>query len=573
MATKLPPTAEVEPSASPHHKSTHAGIVRSAGIVSVAVLLSRITGLIREVVLAHFFGASMVFDAFLAAFRIPNLMRDLLAEGALSAAFVTTFSQELSSKGDEAAFRLSNLLASVLLPMLAILCLLGVIFAPQLVDLMFPGFAEVPGKKELTVQLARIMMPFLLFIALAAKAMGVLNAKGRFGLPALASAFFNITSLGVGLSVGFLLGPRLGFEPITGMAVGTLLGGIVQYSCQVPSLRQVGLRFRPIFDLSDPGLRQVMRLMGPAILGAAAVQINIVVNSIFASQITNAAGEVIDGPVSWLGYAFRFMQLPLGLFGVAVASATLPAISRSAGEGRIADFRDTLARSLGLVFLFTIPSAAGLVVLSRPIIGLLFERGQFSANDTEQTAVALSYYCLGLAGYAAIKVLTPAYYALNDVRIPVLTSVVSIAVNYSLNWTFIRVLGWGHAGLAFSTSLVATCNFLALFWLMRHKAGGIEGRRLLASVTKISLASALMGAACWLCYFAIERQLGDSSLARLVIVLTALPLGLFVLYRVCQWLHVDELIAARQAIVERLRGRARVEPTGEPYDRIDRNGF
>ncbi|MEX2300121.1 MAG: murein biosynthesis integral membrane protein MurJ [Bryobacterales bacterium] len=573
MATKPPPTAEVEPSETPQHKSTHAGIVRSAGIVSAAVLLSRITGLVREVVLAHFFGASMVFDAFLAAFRIPNLMRDLLAEGALSAAFVTTFSQELSSKGDEAAFRLSNLLASVLVPMLAVLCLFGVIFAPQLVDVMFPGFGEVPGKKELTVQLARIMMPFLLFIALAAKAMGVLNAKGRFGLPALASAFFNITSLAVGLSVGFLLGPRLGFEPITGMAVGTLLGGLVQYICQVPSMRRIGLRFRPIFDLSDPGLRQVMRLMGPAILGAGAVQINIVVNSIFASQITNAAGVVIDGPVSWLGYAFRFMQLPLGLFGVAIASATLPAISRSAVEGRIADFRDTLSRSLGLVFLFTIPSAAGLVVLSRPIIGLLFQRGEFTATDTEQTAVALSYYCVGLAGYAAIKVLTPAYYALNDVRIPVLTSIVSIAVNYILNWGFIRILGWGHAGLAFSTSLVATCNFLVLFWLMRNKAGGIDGRRLLASVVKISVASALMAAACWLCYAAIEQRLGESGLGRLVVVMVALPLGLFVLYGACRWMKVNELNAARQAVLDRLRGPARAERSAKPYDRIDRNGF
>ncbi len=573
MATHLPPAAEVEPSEAPLQKSTHAGIVRSAGIVSAAVLLSRITGLIREVVLARFFGASMVFDAFLAAFRIPNLMRDLLAEGALSAAFVTTFSQELSAKGDEAAFRLSNLLATVLVPMLAVLCLLGVIFAPQVVDVMFPGFDQVPGKKELTVELARIMMPFLLFIALAAKAMGVLNSKGRFGLPALASAFFNVTSLSAGLSLGFLLGPKLGFEPITGMAVGTLLGGIVQYVCQIPSLRHVGLRFRPILDLSDPSLRQVMRLMGPAILGAAAVQINIVVNSIFASQITNAAGDVINGPVSWLAYAFRFMQLPLGLFGVAVASATLPAISRSAAEGRIAEFRETLARSLGLVFLSTIPSAVGLIVLSRPIIGVLFERGRFTANDTEQTAVALSYYCLGLAAYAAIKVLTPAFYALNDVRIPVMTSVASIAVNYTLNWTFIRVMGWGHAGLAFSTSLVATCNFLALFWLMRNKASGIEGRRLAWSVAKIALASTLMGAACWFSSFTIRQQLGESGLARLIDVAVSLPLGLLVLYHACRWLQVSELNAARQAIVERLRVPGRLGRSRRPYDRIDRNGF
>ena len=562
MATKLPPTAEpVEPEFQP--ASSHAGIVRSAGIVSAAVLFSRITGLVREVVFAKYFGASMVFDAFLAAFRIPNLTRDLLAEGALSAAFVTTFSQCLATKGDEEAFRLSNRLATVLVPMLAVICVLGLVFAPGLVDLMFPGFAEVPGKRDLTIQLARIMIPFLLFVALAAKAMGVLNAKGVFGVPALASAFFNIASLATGLTLGFYFGPMFGFEPIVGMACGTLLGGMTQYLWQWPALRKTGLRYRPDFNLSDPGLRQMLLLMGPAVIGAAAVQVNVVVDSIFASQITNDVGAVIDGPVSWLGYAFRFMQLPLGLFGVAVASATLPSISRSAGQGKINEFRETLSRSLGLVFLLTIPSAVGLIVLSRPLVGLVYQRGAFTANDTEQTALALSFYCLGLAGYAAIKVLTPAYYALNDVRIPMAASLVSIFLNYLLNWTFLRVLGWGHGGLAFSTSLVASFNFLALFWLMRNKIGGMEGRRLSWGLLRIVVASALMGFCCWLSSATMQEIFGDGSMGRLLNLIVSVPLGLAVLYGSCRLLRVQELEEAQKAILGRLGGRASNWPGGE----------
>jgi len=557
METQLR-TAEAPASAERRREeetSPHAGIVRSAGVVSAAVFLSRISGLVREIVFAKFFGAGMVFDAFLAAFRIPNLLRDLLAEGALSASFVTVFSQYLSTKGEREAYELSNRLATILVPVVALICILVMVFAPQLVDLIFPGYAEVPGKKELTVQLTRIMAPFLLFVALAAKAMGVLNSKGKFGLPALASAFFNITSLASGLFLGFVVGPELGIEPIVGMSIGVLIGGCVQYFCQWPSLRGLGLRYRPQFRLSDPGVRQILRLMGPAVIGAAAVQVNVVVNSMFASQLTGPSGEVIDGPVSWLGYAFRFMQLPLGLFGVAVASATLPAISRSVSQGRIGEFRDTLSRSLGLVFLLTIPSAAGMVVLSEPIVGVIYQRGQFTANDTEQTALAMTFYCLGLTGYAALKVLTPAFYALDDVRIPMMTSLASIALNYGLNWSFIHVFGFGHGGLAFATSLVATVNSLLLLWFMRRKVDGIKGRRLLWTVARVLAASAVMAGVCAASSAAIGWALGSGFGGRLAVLLVSVPLGVAVLYGACRLLRVQELDAAQEAILSRLKPR------------------
>ena len=534
-------------------ESGHAEIVRKAGVVGLAVLLSRITGLVRETVFAGLFGAGMQYDAFVAAYRIPNLLRDLLAEGALSAAFVTTYSQTLSASRREDAFALSNRLTTLLVPTVTGICLLGTLFAPAIVEWMFPGYAAIEGKYELTVVLTRVLMPFLLLIALAAKAMGVLNSHGRFGVPALSSAFFNITSVAAGVFVGFVLGPELGVEPILGMAVGTLAGGAVQYCCQIPSLRATGLRFRPLAGFGDPGVRQVLRMMGPAAIGAAAVQVNVMVNSVFASRVTDAAGQIIDGPVSWLGYSFRFMQLPLGLFGIALASATLPAISREAGAGRIDEFRETLSRSLGLVFLLTIPSAVGLFVLSRQIVGVVYERGEFTPFDTEQTALALSFYCLGLAAYAATKILAPAFYALHDVRAPVAVSLFSIVLNFTLNKVFIDTLGLGHWALALSTALVATLNFTLLFALMRAKIHRVGGRRLLASGLKIGAASGVMGLCCWAGAGAVEAGLGHGTFAgRLGALALAVPLGVAVLYAICRLARVPELQLAQKALLARV---------------------
>ncbi|MGH8735208.1 MAG: murein biosynthesis integral membrane protein MurJ, partial [Burkholderiales bacterium] len=320
--------------------------------MSAAIMASRVLGLIRDQVFAVLFGAGLQFDAFLTAFRIPNLLRDLFAEGALSAAFVTTFSQTLATKGEKEAFRLPSLVATAMILILGVICLIGWIVAPSIVYLLAPGFFEVPGKADLTIRLTRIMMPFLLFIALAAQAMGILNARHRFGVPALASAFFNIGSIVGGLFFGFVAGPLLGFGAIEGMAYGTLLGGLLQFAVQWPSLRRVGYRYRPMLSLTDPGMRQVLRLMGPAVIGAAAVEVNVFVNSNFASTIVDpATGMIGNGPVSWLNYAFRFVQFPIGAFGVALSTATLPLISASAARRDIPGFRRTLAHSLTLVFL------------------------------------------------------------------------------------------------------------------------------------------------------------------------------------------------------------------------------
>ena len=442
-------------------EGTRASVARHAGIVSAAVMASRVLGLVRDQVFAIFFGAGLQYDAFPTAFRIPNLLRDLFAEGALSAAFVTTFAQTLETRGKAAAIALFHRVATLIVLVIAVISVAAWWYAPAIIHVLAPGFFAVPGKAELTITLTRIMIPFLLLIALAAQAMGVLNAVNVFGMPALASAFFNLGSIIGGLALGFWIGPSLGLTPIGGMALGTLIGGFLQLAVQWPSLWRAGFRYRASFGFDDPGVRQVFGLMGPAVIGTAAVQINVFINTNFASAIVDpATGLVLNGPVSWLSYAFRFMQFPIGVFGVAIATAALPQLSRSTARTDYDEFRKTLTHALVLVFLLCIPSALGLAILGQPIVALIFEHGKFTAFDTVQTGNALAAYALGLAGYAAVKVLSPAFYALADARTPMLISLLSIAVNYAMNSLLVR--RFGHVGLAASTSVVALVNFFLL---------------------------------------------------------------------------------------------------------------
>ena len=532
--------------------SSSQSVARSAGVTSIAVLASRITGLVREVALAHYFGATAAYDAYILGFRIPNLTRDLFAEGALSSAFVPTFVDALQKQSKEEAVHLANLVATAIIIVVGLLCVVGMIFAPQMVDLLAPGFRQLEGKHELAVRLTRIMCPFLLLVALAAQSMGILNACNQFALPALSSSLFNVGSLAVGLSLGLLAGPYLGIPPIEGMAWGVLTGGFIQLGSQIPSLVRSGFVYRAAIDWSHPGLRQILRLMGPAILGSAAVQINVMVNTSFASEI--------NGGMSWLGYAFRLMQLPLGLFGVAIGGATLPAISRSAARGDMDDFRRTLSRSLGLVFLLTIPSSVGLFVLGPSIIGALFERGEFNAIDTHQTALALGWFAIGLAGYSALKVLVPAFYALKDARTPMFVSLGSIGINYAVVATMTTQTGFGLAGLALSTSAVAITGSLILLTILKTRITGIYGRALLASVGKIVAATAVLFAAVSATTWAVGQQLPAGQPRYLVDLAVSIPVGLAVYYFACRLLKVEEMELAAEALerpLARLRARLR----------------
>ncbi len=499
--------------------------------------------------MARLFGAGAAYDSFLLGVRIPNLTRNLFAEGALSSAFVPTFTRYLSTKSKRDAAELSNLTGTALILAVGAVCVAGMVFSPQLVALLAPGFAGVPGKTELSILLTRIMFPFLVLVALAAQAMGVLNACGRFGVPALASTFFNLGSLAVGLALGFTVGRRFDHGLIVCMAVGVVAGGVLQLLWQAPALWRAGFGFRPRLDFHHPGLREIALLMLPALVGNAATQVNVTVNTNFASSLTDSAGHVMNGPVSWLGYAFRFMQLPLGLFGVAIASATLPEISRSAALERMQEFRDTLAESLGLVLLLTIPASIGLALMGESMIGAVYQWGRFTAADTHQTALALTCYSVGLAGYSATKVMAPAFYALNDARTPMWVSLGSIALNGGAAFLLVTRAGMGHAGLALSTSLVALAGAAALFLLLRARLGPLHGRRLAWTASRIAAASVVMGLACLASSGAVHAILAHGKAAQLADVAVSIPLGAAVFYFAARSLGVEEVERVRNTVL------------------------
>ncbi len=461
---------------------------KAAGVVSGAVMLSRLLGLLRDLLFAALFGAGRNMDAFIIAFRAPNLLRDLFAEGALSTAFVTTFSRTIATDGDRAAWRLAGKMATLTLVFMSLVSVAGVIFADPLVALLAPGFD--PAKRALTVLLTQVMYPFILLVSLAALVMGMLNAKNRFAVPALASSFFNLGSILGGVGLGYLLDPHFGNRALLGLAIGTLVGGLLQLLVQLPSLKGVGFSFKPDFRWRDPGVAEVLRLMTPAVISGSAVQINVMINGMFASQLG-------DGPVSWLNNAFRLVQLPIGVFGVAIATVTLPLVSRSAALRDHAAFRTTLARALRRALFLPVPRTVALFVWAQPIIHLLYERGRFAPHDTFETASVLQCYAVGLAAYSGIKVLAPAFYAIGKRNTPMFVSFGSIGANLCLNWLLTFHLGFGQRGLALSTGIVALLNFAIYYGLMRAHARRLETGRLVGTLARIVLAALGLAVTCW----------------------------------------------------------------------------
>jgi putative peptidoglycan lipid II flippase len=560
-----------EPTLTEPPKEKTQSVAKSAGIVSIAVMGSRVLGLVREMVFARYFGAGFLYDAYQVAFTIPNVLRDLFAEGALSAAFVKVFTDYQLKKSEEEAWRLASMVLNAMVVVLSAIVLLGILLAPYFVPLIAPGFS--PEKAHLTVVMTQIMLPFILLVAMAALAMGVLNTKGRFGVPASASTAFNVISIIVGLIFAFWLSggswekavdkesvATAGAQwAIIGMAIGTLIGGAAQFLIQVPSLWRVGFRFSPLISFTDEGVRKVMRLMAPAILGTSAVQINVLVNTVFVTEI--------DGGRSWLSYAFRLMQFPIGVFGVAIGTAAIPALSRLASQNDFAGFRKTLSDSIGLVFFLTLPSACGLVVLSEPIIRLLYERGAFKAGDTTMTAYALAGYTIGLTGYAAIKVLSPSFYALDDAKKPMIIALCSIVVNAIASYIFMRVFsqvgvtaehphGFGHVGVALATSTVALVNFLALAYFMRRRIKRINGSEMLGSFIRIAAASALLSAAAYFSYYGLTMALGvDGFFVRLIEVFVPIAVGGTVFLVTAKLFGVKELNQAYNNFAKRLGRR------------------
>lgn len=565
-----PVTAEELVEASTNKPATkQTSVAKSAGIVSIAVMFSRVLGLVREQVFAYYFGAGFLNDAFQLAFRIPNVLRDLFAEGALSAAFVKVFTDYQITKSEEEAWRLASLVLNALAVILSVITIIGIVFARTFVSIIGRGFS--PEQAALATLLTQIMFPFILLVALAALAMGVLNTKGHFGIPASASTVFNIISIVCGLGFAYWLSGGSWTVPadpaaipempaqwaVIGMAIGTLIGGAAQFLIQVPSLLRLGFRFSTALSFIDPGVKRVMWLMGPAILGTSAVQINVLVNTTFVSGI--------EGGISWLGYAFRLMQFPIGIFGVAIGTASIPVLSRIASEGRIKDFRDTLSSSVNLVFLMTLPSACGLVVLGEPIIRLLYSHGgAFRESDVPMTAWALAGYSIGLTGYAAIKILSPAFYALDDAKTPMIIGVCSIAVNavgsyFLMNWLSTFGVspsapdGLAHVGVALATSCVALVNFFALAWFMRRRIKRLNGRDVFASFLKIAAASAIMSVVCYFSYhFLNDRFAAKTFGVKFIEAFVPIALGGITFLLTAKLLRIEELEKVYRAFAGKL---------------------
>ena len=528
---------------SPSPQPPAPNLSRSAGVIGVATMTSRILGLVRDQVMAYLFGAGGQMDAYIVAFRIPNVVRDLFAEGAMSAAFVPAFSRRIAQEGRASAWRLGNLMVTALILVTGAIALAGMIAAEPITTAFAGSFREVPGKLELTVELTRVMFPFLTMVAVAAAFMGMLNALHRFFIPALSPAMFNVGS--IVCTVGLVpVMPLVGLPPIMAPAIGVLVGGIGQVLAQWPLLRREGFRFAPRVDFRDPGLREVLTLMGPGVVGLAAVQVNILVNTILASRLG-------DGPASWLNYAFRLMYMPIGLFGVSIATAALPALSQMAAREDRTEMRRTVSHGLSLMMMLNVPATVGLVVLAAPIVALIFEHGHFSAADTAATAGALAFYAPGLIGYSAVKIAVPSFYALRDSRTPVMVSIATVLLNVVLNVTLASVMGF--RGLALGTAIAAMFNATTLLAILRGRLGGLEGRALATSAGKILVASAVMAAAAWGADWALARALPDRTVPAFALrVAGAITLALVVLDRAAIALRIDEFLDARQALVDRL---------------------
>jgi putative peptidoglycan lipid II flippase len=515
--------------------------------LSAATMTSRVLGLIRDQIFAILIGANRYSDAFVVGFRIPNLLRDLFAEGALSSAFVPTFADAQRNRGAEAAFRLANTVIGLVLVMVGALTLLGLAFAEGIVAAIAPGFD--PAKAALSAHLTRIMMPFLLLVSLAAAVMGMLNAQSRFTAPALAPALFNVAAIVLGIGMWAAgLSPQ---QAVVGWSIGTLIGGALQLGAQVPSLRATGFRLSLRLgraELADPGIARIGRLMAAAVVGLSATQVNIVVNTIFASRV--------DAAPTWLQNAFRLMQLPLGVFGVAIATVAGAGVAQRAAARDMESVKQTIGSALRLVAFLNVPSAVGLAVLSRPIISLLFEHGRFGAADTTATGEALAAYALGLYAYSGVKVFAPAFYALDRARVAVWGSVLGMASNVALNVALYPVLGF--RGVALGTSLAAGVNFAVLAWAWRRRYGSLGGKGTVAQLGKVLAASAVLAAAAW----AAERGLssllppGKTLGRQLVLAFGPIAAGALAYLAAARALGVAELAELVTAL-RRRRARAR----------------
>jgi len=456
-------------------------LIKAAGVVGSATLVSRILGFVRDAVIAWFLGAGFSSDAFIAAFRIPNLLRRLLAEGSLSSAFIPVFTEYIVHDDQDGAFSMARSAFRLLSVGLFFVTIGGILLSPWIARLIVPGFEA--EKISLTVTLMRWMFPYLFCIGLVALCMGILNVLGHFAAPAIAPVILNLSVIG---SV-FFIAPAM-TTPVIGLALGVLIGGVLQLALQLPILVRKGIRFWDTARLMHPGLKKVGVLIFPIILGSAVYQINIVVDTLLGSLLS-------EGSVTYLYFADRLVQFPLGIFAIAASTAVLPALSRQAATRELYDLKNTLVHALKLVLFISIPAMVGLIVLRGPIVALLFQRGEFDAAATRLTIQAVLYYSLGLWAFSAVRIVAAAFFALQDARTPVRIAIISIAANIFLGIILMKPLA--HGGLALATSLASILNLGLLMYALRARLGSLGWKDIARSAGKAFFCSLVMGIVVW----------------------------------------------------------------------------
>jgi len=511
-------------------------VAKAAWIVSLATFLSRIFGFLRDVVVAAFFGAGAATDAFFVAFRIPNVLRRLFAEGSLTIAFIPIFTEYLKKKSREDALELANVAFTLLSIILVVVSLLGVVFAPWIVKIVGWGFIKTPDRFELTVFLTRIMFPYIFFISLVALCMGILNSLRHFAAPALAPVILNIAMIAaVFLLRGFFR------EPIIALAVGVMVGGVLQLIMQFPFLVKMGVNIRANFHFNHPGIKRIGILMGPAVFGAAVYQINVLVGTLLASFLA-------IGSVSYLYYADRLVQLPLGVFAIAIGTAALPSFAEHVADGKYEDLKDTISFSLRLMLFVTIPAMVALIVLRVPIISVLFQRGAFDAVETVRTADALLFYSVGLWAFSLIRVIVPAFYSLQDTKTPVKVAVIALIVNAIAG--IILMFPMKHSGLALAVSIASAVNVIILYFILKRKIGQFLGRDFYASLSRMIISSLLMVAAIEvigvIMPWSNEASFGDRSLFLALTVVTGI-----IVYFLCSYLFRSREMTTLYQVVRR----------------------
>ncbi len=485
--------------------------MKAAWVVGLATLLSRVFGFIRDMVVAGFFGAGLATDAFFVAFRIPNLLRRLFAEGSLTIAFVPVFTEYLTKRSKEDALELASAAFTLLSIILTLVSVAGILLSPWIVMVMAPGFADAPDKYALTVFLTRLMFPYIFFISLVALCMGILNSLRHFAAPALAPVVLNLCMIASVFALKDLFA-----EPILSLAVGVMAGGILQLAMQFPFLRRVGARLRPNLRFNHPGIRKIGLLMLPAVFGAAVYQASIFIGTILASFLPG-------GSVSYLYYADRVVQLPLGVFAIAVGTAALPSFSEQVAGEDYEKLKRTISFSLRLILFVTIPAMVALIILRVPIISVLFQRGQFDISSTVPTAQALLYYAVGLWAFSCIRVVVSAFYALQDTRTPVRIAVAALLVNVVMG--VVLMFPMKHSGLALATSIASAVNILMLAVILERKVGRFLQRDFWVSISRTTVASGVMGAAIAAIYQALGWNSAGAFGERLLFLAVAITVG------------------------------------------------